>query len=426
MLHLHIPTLLFGAAVVNVTLTCFCLSSWFGRRDREIYRWLTFTGAASTSGFLVLLFLAEYRATLSLGMAQACFELAGGMAWAGVRVFEGRKASAPVILAGPVIWALALYIPGIDNSFIARASLSSIVIAAYYSAITFELIRGYKREPLRSRATAIGIAVTHTIFVIGRIGLALTANMTNWQLAEGSNRVGVFVLEAIIVMVLLVLTLTSMERDRVEIEQRKTASTDVLTGAMSRRAFLDTARSWVEAYGKDAALILFDLDHFKRINDTYGHAAGDVALVTFSKLVKERLQAATMIAGFNFDASMSSHYQRWYETAMADGIRESGNPLFGRLGGEEFACLLPHLSQTQSLAIAEDIRQNLSDLDINAGSTTMRMSVSAAVVTTADIGHHLDDMFAAADEALYRAKRAGRNRIEIGTAVVNMAIRKFA
>ncbi|MFX8930143.1 hypothetical protein ABTN05_20920, partial [Acinetobacter baumannii] len=77
-----------------------------------------------------------YRATLSLGMAQACFELAGGMAWAGVRVFEGRKASAPVILAGPVIWALALYIPGIDNSFIARASLSSIVIAAYYSAIT--------------------------------------------------------------------------------------------------------------------------------------------------------------------------------------------------------------------------------------------------------------------------------------------------
>ncbi len=426
MLHLHIPTLLFGAAVVNVTLTCFCLGSWFGRRDREIYKWLGLTGGMASIGFLVLLTHSKELPVECVWIAQACFQLAAGMAWSGVRVFEGRKTLPLVMWAGPSLWCAAYFVPGVIDSFITRVIFSSSVICTYYGAITLELLRGYRLEPLKSRSMAIAISVVHIIFVFGRVGLALTVDVRNWQLAEGSNRIGVFVIEALIIMILLVLTLTNMERDRVEIEQRKMASTDVLTGAMSRRAFLDTARSWVEAHGKDAALILFDLDHFKRINDTYGHAAGDVALVTFSNLVKERLKAANMIAGFNLDASIASHYPRWYETAMADAASEGGNPLFGRLGGEEFACLLPHLSQTQSLAIAEDIRKNLSELDISVGATTMRMSVSAAVVTTADIGHHLDEMFAAADEALYRAKHAGRNRVESGQAVVNMAIRKFA
>lgn len=425
MLHLHIPTLLFGAAVVNITLTCFCLSSCLGRRDREIYKWLGMTGGTATLGFLVLLVHANELPVICVWIAQACFQTAAATAWSGVRVFEGRKPLRVIMWAGPLGWGAAYFIPGVVDSFIIRAVLSSIVIATYYVAITFELSRGYRLEPLRSRTMAIGISVVHVLFVLGRVGLALTANVANWQLAEGSNRIGIFVIEALIVMVLLVLSLTTMERDRVEIEQRKTASTDVLTGAMSRRAFLDGARNWVEAHGRDAALILFDLDYFKRVNDTYGHAAGDTALVSFANLVKARLQAASMIAGFNLDASTSNHYPRWYESAMADAASEGGQPLFGRLGGEEFACLLPHLSHAQSLAIAEDIRRNLSGLDINVGTTTIHLSVSAAIVTTAEIGHHLDEMFAAADEALYRAKRAGRNRVESGKPTGNMAIRRF-
>lgn len=425
MLHLHIPTLLFGAAVVNVTLTCFCLASWFGRRDREIYKWLGMTGGMATLGFLVLLMHSQDLPVLCVWIAQACFQMAAATAWSGVRVFEGRKPLRLIMCAGPLIWAGAYFIPGVIDSLTLRATLSSIVIAIYYVAITLELAHGYRLEPLRSRSMAIVISVVHVLFVLGRVGLALTANVANWQLAEGSNRIGVFVIEALIIMVLLVLSLTTMERDRVEIEQRRTASTDVLTGAMSRRAFLDDARGWVENRGKDAALILFDLDYFKRINDTYGHAAGDMALVSFSALVTERLQSANLIVGFNLDRETSDHYPRWFESKIADAASESGRPLFGRLGGEEFACLLPHLSLLQSLAIAEDIRRSLSELDIQVGAACMRMSVSAAVVTTAEIGHHLDEMFAAADEALYRAKNAGRNRVECGKATVNMAIRKF-
>lgn len=426
MLHLHIPTLLTAAAVVNVTLACFCLTSWFGRREREINKWLAISGFASTTGCILLLAWGRETPSICVWTAQGLYQLAGGTAWTGIRVFEGRKPRHMWLWAGPAMWMTTYFVPALAEDFTARGVASSSVIVIYYVAIAFELARGYKNEPLNSRATSIVVTAIHCLFLIGRIVFALTTNVANWQLSEGSNRIGVLVLEALMVMVVLVLSLTAMERDRVEIEQRKAVATDVLTGAMSRRAFLDEARNWVEARGRDAALIVFDLDYFKRINDTYGHAAGDVALVTFSQLVKDRLQSAAMIADFNTDLASAAGYPRWYETTVADKAAETGRLLFGRLGGEEFACLLPYLTRDQSLAIAEDIRLHLNDLDIAVGAATVRMSVSAAVVTTAQIGHHLDEMFAAADEALYRAKHAGRNRVECGQAVVNMAIRKSA
>jgi GGDEF domain-containing protein len=425
MLYLHVPTLLAAAAMVNLTLTGFCLSSWHGRRDREIYKWLSVTGSASSLGCILFLTRETPTPTVNIWLAQASIQLAAGMAWAGIRVFEGRKPSIVIMWAGVVVWTLAFLVPIVPESASARAALSSLIIATYYAAITLELLRGYRSEPLRSRLVSICVASVHVLFVLSRIGLIFSANLLNWPMEESSNVIGIFVLETIITMVTLVLSLTTMERDRAESEQRKAASTDVLTGAMSRRAFLDESRHWVEARGKDAALILFDIDHFKRINDTYGHAAGDRALITFTTLVTQRLESASMIAGFNLDESTSNQYPRWYKATMLDAA-EGGAPLFGRLGGEEFACLLPHLSMPQSIAIAEDIRRLLGDLTMIVGADTIRMTVSASVVTTADIGHHLDEMFAAADEALYRAKHAGRNRVEIGKSVVNMAIRKFA
>jgi GGDEF domain-containing protein len=287
-----------------------------------------------------------------------------------------------------------------------------MLTAGYTVAVLVELARGYRLEPTRGRVIALSLASIHFVACLGRISLIDHGAVKGWPLEAASNWIGIFVIEVIVNVVGFVIALITMERDRAEQEQFKAASTDVLTGTLNRRAFLDESTDWIERKGKDAALLLFDLDYFKRINDTYGHATGDAALITFAKLAGRRIEIANIIAGFNLDASTSDQYPRWYEATIADAA-EGGKPLIGRLGGEEFACLLPHLSLVQGFAIAEDIRRELQDMDVCINGRKIPLSVSASVVTTADIGHRLNIMLSAADRALYVAKHNGRNRVEI-------------
>ncbi len=139
MLDLHIPTLLFSAAIVNITLTFFCLNSWLGRRDRQIYKWLALTGGAATLGFLALLVHGRELPIVCVWTAQACFQAAAATTWSGIRVFEGRKPLRLVMCAGPLVWIAAYFIPGVVENFTIRATLSSIIIAIYYVAMMIEL-----------------------------------------------------------------------------------------------------------------------------------------------------------------------------------------------------------------------------------------------------------------------------------------------
>ncbi len=425
MLQLHVPTLLVVLLIVNLTLGCFCVLSWYGRTDRRIYVWLSASGLVSMLGSFFLLMRGNSPDWVSIGLAQALLITSSGLLWTAVRVFEGRSPLRPWIFAGAGIWTLLCLFPTFYDEPANRVVAASLIIAIYFTCLTAELVRGYRNEPSRSRIIACALATAHTLACLARLSLVYSADLPAWPTDQASNTIGFFVIESIVVLVGIVLTLTTMERDRAEAEQRKAASTDVLTGAMNRRAFLDNANSWVERKGKDAALLLFDLDHFKKINDTFGHAGGDAALIGFAKLVSRRIEIANIIAGFNLDAATSNQYPRWYEATLADAA-EGGEPIFGRLGGEEFACLLPHLSLPQGLAIAEDIRRELETLNISMGSQRIPMSVSASVVTTADIGHRLDMMLTSADHALYRAKNRGRNRVEVGVSEPGMVIRHYA
>lgn len=170
-----------------------------------------------------------------------------------------------------------------------------------------------------------------------------------------------------------------------QVELWAEASRDVLTGAMTRRAFQETLRRAFAARQRQhgqAALILLDLDHFKRINDTLGHAAGDAVL---------RATARTVLRELRVEDSL------------------------GRVGGEEFAVLLAEADAATAAEVAERIRRAIAAMKI-PGHDGLKVTASFGVVALTDAAPSPEALMQAADAALYAAKDGGRNRVELAQA----------
>lgn len=168
-------------------------------------------------------------------------------------------------------------------------------------------------------------------------------------------------------------------RTMLEQELQHLAMTDGLTGLANRRHFIheaETALRQAQIQGRPLSLAVIDLDHFKQINDLYGHAAGDRAL----RLIAEVFQAQ---------------------------IRPSD--LLARFGGDEFVLLLPDTDQVQAVKVLERIRQHLRAHPLSAEETSLLLTLSVGVVGVSNPSESLDHLLARADSGLYKAKRAGRD-----------------
>ncbi len=172
-------------------------------------------------------------------------------------------------------------------------------------------------------------------------------------------------------------------RDRLRFEAMHDSLTTLFNrGAILERLDEELARS--ARTGKPVSVIMIDLDHFKRINDDFGHASGDAALRTASNVFKSALRP--------YDA-------------------------IGRIGGEEFLVLLPECNEKCGLAVAERLRSRLAAHPVDAPAGTLRVTASLGVACTSFIDVlSAEELTRAADAALYRAKRTGRNRCEAATA----------
>lgn len=173
------------------------------------------------------------------------------------------------------------------------------------------------------------------------------------------------------------------ERSRIGNEKRLTerATTDALTGLPNRVKLVEVferERAHALRNGTPLSLIFIDIDHFKQINDQFGHDAGDRALDHFARVLAQRLRI---------------------------------NDLFCRLGGEEFAVLLPGSTVGQAREIAESLRLRLATAPLELASGSLSMTLSAGVASFGTDGHSLDELMLAADRRTYAAKRAGRNRV---------------
>ncbi|MFP4159835.1 MAG: PAS domain S-box protein [Desulfobacterales bacterium] len=174
------------------------------------------------------------------------------------------------------------------------------------------------------------------------------------------------------------------EQKKMEEDLLRLASTDNLTGLFNRRVFLEKLsreKARCQRYGKTAVVMMLDLDHFKRINDTFGHASGDMALCSFAGMISETIR----------------------ETDVA-----------GRLGGEEFALLLPETTLDDAMLLTQrilsEVRKNIVSTD--AGDIKFTTSIGVARLRQDDT--HIDQVMARADAALYRAKKNGRDRAVAG------------
>jgi diguanylate cyclase (GGDEF)-like protein len=169
--------------------------------------------------------------------------------------------------------------------------------------------------------------------------------------------------------------------DRTESRLRQMAYVDTLTGVATRRAFMMQAAKSLETaqrQGKPVSLIEFDLDHFKNLNDTCGHAAGDRALQQFGQIAQQMLREGDFV---------------------------------GRIGGEEFVVALPGGTAAVAYVIAERIRAAFAHAVNTSDGEPVGATVSAGIAEALP-GEQLDQVLRAADEALYLAKARGRNRVE--------------
>jgi diguanylate cyclase (GGDEF)-like protein/PAS domain S-box-containing protein len=173
---------------------------------------------------------------------------------------------------------------------------------------------------------------------------------------------------------------------RIELEQemKLLATTDALTGANNRHQFFSLGGVEVQRakrYDLPLTVLMLDIDYFKSINDTYGHAAGDLVLKALSASVSSLLRAPD---------------------------------IFGRLGGEEFAVILPQTGIEEGAEVAERLRSTLAGLAVDVGDETVSFTVSVGVTRVRAGDKTVEAVLNRADEALYKAKRMGRNRVVRG------------
>ncbi len=167
-------------------------------------------------------------------------------------------------------------------------------------------------------------------------------------------------------------------------ELTRLATTDPLTGIYNRRRFFEKLeKEWSRArrHSRSLTIIMFDLDLFKQVNDTHGHAVGDSVLCALVKAAEQLLR---------------------------------GEDVFARIGGEEFAILLPEINLEGATAVAERLREHLAEVEVMAPDGPVRCTVSIGVAQGRLAKESPDATLKRADDALYRAKDAGRNRVCVG------------
>ncbi|MCZ8319295.1 MAG: diguanylate cyclase [Lysobacteraceae bacterium] len=277
----------------------------------------------------------------------------------------------PVLLANKVLYDIAR-----------RAGDDATALA------TLQSVREDERaldEELRARQRAVMASKDDAIAQEGALALLESRNRTlaaqARQAAIASDLLdrAALLLGALLACALLAL----VHARRIRRRMRRILERDALTGLWTRSHFIaraEAALAKASRTGTPAGFLIFDLDHFKQVNDRHGHASGDRVL----QAVAEALRAL-----------------------------EARDLRFGRLGGEEFAVLLPGLDLEAALDVAEACRRAIAALEVKVDDegTLARPSASFGVVDTVVAGYRLRDLLANADFALYRAKGAGRNRI---------------
>jgi len=366
-------TLLIAIAFSSGALMLTLMLSWLNARDSYLISWAT--GMAFVVAALTTLSLSNGRYDIWTPLAPYAVLISGlALIHAGTRQFRtGHVRLLPVSL----LWAACML--GIILPFLFGLSgLGTIALnlacAIYMFLAGYQYWAGRTEAPIPLVAGSILFALTGLSFICCAIVLlfdgqwVLTAPPRNW--AEEFNSI-----MAIVGLTGIGALSLTLNQSRATRRHRLEAQTDSLTGLLNRRALFDRFGKAELPLG--TAVLMFDIDHFKQINDRQGHAAGDAVIRHLAAILRQNLRDDDSVA---------------------------------RIGGEEFCAVLLPMPVDQAKAVADRIRADFEQATIRLIAESVRATVSVGVATSGT-----DESFSSvlnrADAALYKAKDSGRNRV---------------
>jgi diguanylate cyclase (GGDEF)-like protein len=368
---------------VTTVLGLVLVFTWARERAVRLVGWWGLAMFLQAGGVVIAASAALLNAALLVTIGLSVMVLADSLKWTASRGFANRPTSAAWALLGPFVFLLIAfsgYVDSLRDQFLVFCALTAL---CNFGA-GFELARANGKR-LISHWPAVVLLTVTGIGCVSWIPLAVTVPFEEASEAYVSGWFSGINLVMVMVRIALAFVVLAMAKQRQEMEQRVNALTDTLTGLPNRRALYESIdtfeRNRVFKTGS-ISVLFFDLDHFKDVNDTFGHETGDCVLMLFAATAEAHLKDLCLIA---------------------------------RLGGEEFAAVLPGVDGADAAATAEAIREafakSAADVDGMHVGTTVSVGVasrSSDACGSSDLGA----LFRQADAALYAAKRTGRNRVE--------------
>jgi diguanylate cyclase (GGDEF)-like protein len=380
---LYVPTIYVLMLSVMVLLGALTFFAWLQNRAIRALAWWGGAVLVMATALGLLCLRGVIADVYSVDLAYVVLFTACALMLEGARCFEGKRPSPAVLLAGALAWIAACQIPALYDSATARMIIVSAAVGLYSFGCAYVLWSG-RAERLLSRWPLIVLTALGGGLFLARIPLAVVYPLAEAPIASFDALrsfwfaiVSTFTLLYFIAINYLFLALT---KERSELVHKRAAMTDALTGLANRRAFMEFAEQRLNApESGTVALLVFDLDYFKAINDGHGHSMGDRVL---------RLFAYTLSANLPPDS------------------------IAGRLGGEEFAAIVSGPDQQATIAAAERVRESFAVAARLVDGVPIAATVSIGLAHADDWPADIEALCERADKALYRAKALGRNRVE--------------
>ncbi len=355
------------------------------QRSAALY-WSAFAMASAIS-FVLLIFARQAGTPSQIEALRACGNVIGVVAFLalqrGVTLFVGRPTQARRDLLAIAIVVGASAIGLMPDGGRLRVGVFSATVGWIFLAMARSL-HVHARDRLHMRRPWL-LAVPCLCAAAAAWHRALTAFLSSAQLSnEAAASIGLDVRAALVYLVValaLHATLVSLVVGRLLAELRHKARHDSLTGLLNRRAMEEAIRAQMQRgrrTGEPHSLLMLDLDHFKSINDRFGHAAGDLVLQHVATMLQANVRKIDQVA---------------------------------RVGGEEFLVLMPGASMDTARPAAERLREQLAADSAQFEGVNVSISVSIGIAQWADHSEELSRLLIRADAALYHAKAQGRNRV---------------
>jgi diguanylate cyclase (GGDEF)-like protein len=381
---LDVNTLFMVTIYVEVILGLLLLFAWAQNTAIHGVCWWGFAHLIRAASVVLFGTYGSAPDLISIDLANVLLFTSFAVTWTGARVFDGRPVEPVYLVTGAVLWLLICRLPVLTEAIQTRALIAAGIVTAYTWLTAYEFWRG-RSEQLVSRWPAIFLLFAHGALFLLRTPLAVLLPWAPNNKMFGSVWLTVLSFEALLFTISIAFILLAMAKERTELRHRTAALVDPLTGIANRRSFLQDATQLAKRHSgnpRPTAVLLVDLDHFKSINDRFGHALGDRVLEIFSDTARKSVRSSDLL---------------------------------GRLGGEEFAAVLHDTSRDKALAVAERIRESFANAANEVDGRTVGATVSIGLAYCQEASLDVVDLLAQSDQALYLAKENGRNRVEVAS-----------